>query len=147
VTDTQLDIAASPRRIFTVDEANRLLPSIEETFRGMDMLSARARELSDLIADLEAYWAKAIEDPENESHAQHAALREDLTAALRALNEGAMRLSGLGCELKDPNRGLVDFYGYVNGDLVYLCWQRGESEVGFWHTLEAGFPGRRPLQR
>ncbi|HKZ63279.1 MAG TPA: DUF2203 domain-containing protein [Thermoplasmata archaeon] len=147
MTDTQLDIAASPRRIFTVDEANRLLPSIEETFRGMDMLSARARELSDLIADLEAYWAKAIEDPENESHAQHAALREDLTAALRALNEGAMRLSGLGCELKDPNRGLVDFYGYVNGDLVYLCWQRGESEVGFWHTLEAGFPGRRPLQR
>ena len=147
MTDTQLDIAASPRRIFTVDEANRLLPSIEETFRGMDMLSARARELSDLIADLEAYWAKAIEDPENESHAQHAALREDLTAALRALNEGAMRLSGLGCELKDPNRGLVDFYGYVNGDLVYLCWQRGESEVGFWHTLETGFPGRRPLQR
>ena len=147
MTDTQLDIAASPRRIFTVDEANRLLPSIEETFRGMDMLSARARELSDLIADLEAYWAKAIENPENESHAQHAALREDLTAALRALNEGAMRLSGLGCELKDPNRGLVDFYGYVNGDLVYLCWQRGESEVGFWHTLEAGFPGRRPLQR
>ena len=147
MTDTQLDIAASPRRIFTVDEANRLLPSIEETLRGMDALSARARELSDLIADLEAYWAKAIEDPEHQDHARHTTLQADLAVALRALNEGAMRLNALGCELKDPNRGLVDFYGYVNGELVYLCWQRGEKEVAFWHTLEAGFPGRKPLLR
>jgi len=145
VTDTQLDIAASPRRIFTVDEANRLLPGIEEVFRAMDATSARARELSDLVADGEAYWGKAIEDPANEDHARSVAIKEELAAALQSLNEGAIKLTALGCELKDPNRGLVDFYGYVNGELVYLCWQRGEKEIGFWHTLEAGFPGRRPL--
>ena len=145
MTDTQLDIAASPRRIFTVDEANRLLPGIEEVFRAMDATSARARELSDLVADGEAYWGKAIEDPANEDHARSVAIKEELAAALQSLNEGAIKLTALGCELKDPNRGLVDFYGYVNGELVYLCWQRGEKEIGFWHTLEAGFPGRRPL--
>lgn len=147
MTDTQLDIAASPRRIFTVDEANRLLPAIEDLFRGMDAMSARARELSDLVSDMESYWTKAIEDPANEDHPRYVALREELAATLQSMNEAAIQLNALGCELKDPNRGLIDFYAYVNGELVYLCWQRGEKDVGFWHTLEAGFPGRRPLLR
>jgi len=145
VTDTQLDVAAAPRRIFTVDEANRLLPAIDALFREMDAKSARARELSDLAADLEAYWGKSLDDAANEDHARHRALRQELAVTLQSLNEAAIRLSALGCELKDPSRGLVDFYGYVAGDLVYLCWQRGEHEVGFWHTLESGFAGRRPL--
>lgn len=145
MTDTQLDIAATPRRIFTVDEANRLLPAVEEIFRGMDAQSARARELSDLIGDLEAYWGNALEDPANEDHGTYGTLKAELASVLQSLNEAAIRLNGLGCELKDPNRGLIDFYAYVNGELVYLCWQRGEREIGSWHTLEAGFPGRRPL--
>ena len=140
MTDTQLDIAASPRRIFTVDEANGLLPAIDDIFCGMDGTSARARELSDLVADMEAYWGKAVEDPANEDHVRYAKLKEELASTLQALNESTIRLNGMGCELKDPNRGLVDFYAYVNGELVYLCWQRGEKEIGFWHTLEGGFP-------
>ena len=145
MTDTQLDVATAPRRIFTVEEANRLLPAIDAIFHEMDLKSARARELSDLAADLEAYWGKAVEDAGNEDHARYRVLRQDLAATLQSLNEGAIRLSALGCELKDPNRGLVDFYGYVSGDLAYLCWQRGEREVGFWHSLEGGFAARRPL--
>ena len=145
MTDIQLDIAASPRRIFTVDEADRLLPGIEDIFRDMDGKSVQARELSDLVADMEAYWGKSLEDPTNEDHTRSGAMREELAATLQSLNESTIRLNGLGCELKDPNRGLIDFYAYVNGELVYLCWQRGEKEIGFWHTLEAGFPGRKPL--
>ncbi len=147
MTDTQLDIAATPRRIFTVDEANGLLPAIDAIFRDMDGRAVQARELSDLVADLETYWGKSIEDPTNDEHARYATLKADLAAALQAVNEAAIKLNGFGCELKDPNRGLIDFYGYVNGELVYLCWQRGEKEVAFWHTLEAGFPGRKPLLR
>ncbi len=147
MTDTQLDIAASPRRIFTVDEANRMLPAIDRIFHDMDDKSVRARELSDLVSDLEAYWGKSVEDAANDEHARYVHLKEELAAALQAVNEAAIQLNGLGCELKDPNRGLIDFYAYVNGELVYLCWQRGEKEIAFWHTLEAGFPGRRPLLR
>lgn len=144
-THTQLDIAATPRRIFTRDEAQGLLGQIETIFRDMDAKSARAKELADLVADLESYWGKLVEDPENPDHETYVRLREDLSLSLQGLNESAIQLNGLGCELKDPNRGLVDFYGYVNGELVYLCWQRGEAEIGFWHTLEAGFPGRKPI--
>ena len=145
MTDTQLDVATAPRRIFTVEEANRLLPAIDAIFHEMDVKSARARELSDLAADLEAYWGKAVEDAANEDHGRYRDLRQDLAVTLQSLNEAAIRLAALGCELKDPNRGLVDFYGYVGGDLVYLCWQRGEGEVGFWHSLETGFAARRPI--
>lgn len=145
VTDARLDIAASPRRIFTVEEATRLLPAIEEAFRDMDAASARARELSDLASDLEAYWGKEVEDEANEDHEAHTRIRNELSAILQSLNASAMRLSSMGCELKDPNRGLVDFYAYVNGELAYLCWHRGEKDIGFWHTLEGGFAGRRPL--
>ena len=145
MTDTQLDVATTSRRIFTSEEANRLLPAIDAIFHEMDAKSARARELSDLVADLESYWGKSVEDAGNEDHPRYAALRGDLAATLQSLNEAAIRLNALGCELKDPNRGLVDFYGYVSGELAYLCWQRGEKAVGFWHTLESGFSGRRPL--
>lgn len=147
MTDTQLDIAASPRRIFTVEEATLLLPAIEETFREMDAASSRARELSDLVADLEAYWGKRVEEEANEDHATYTRVRNDLSETLQSLNAFAMQLSGLGCELKDPNRGLVDFYAYVDGELAYLCWHRGEKDIAFWHTLDGGFAGRRPLVR
>jgi len=147
VTDTQLDIATTPRRIFTADEANRLLPAIDGIFREMDAKSARAREMSDLIGDLESYWGTSVENPANADHGAYARLKAELAVVLQGLTDATIRLSALGCELKDPNRGLIDFYAYVNGELVYLCWQRGEREVGYFHTLEAGFPGRRPLVR
>ena len=147
MTDTQLDIAATPRRIFTVDEANRLLPAIDGIFREMDARAARARELSDLVGDLESYWGASVEDAANADHAAYAKLKVELAEVLKGLNDATMRLSALGCELKDPHRGLVDFYAYVDGELVFLCWQRGERELGYFHSLEAGFPGRRPIVR
>ncbi len=128
-----------------MEEANVLLPQIDTIFREMDTKSVRAREVGDLVADLESYWGKLVEDKDNPDHETYARMREELSSSLQGLNECAIRLNTMGCELKDPNRGLVDFYGYVNGELVYLCWQRGEHSIAFWHTLEAGFPGRKPI--
>lgn len=145
MTDARLDIAASPKRIFTVEEANRLLPAIEEIFREMDAKSIHARELSDLVDDLESYWGEAVREPGNEDHESFMRVQENLSETLREVNDLAMRLSDLGCQLKDPNRGLVDFFTYVNGELAYLCWHRGEEGVRYWHTLEGGFAGRRPV--
>ena len=50
-----------------------------------------------------------------------------------------------GAELKDVRLGLVDFPAEHEGEVVYLCWQFGEPEVAFWHRLQDGFAGRRPL--
>jgi hypothetical protein len=51
----------------------------------------------------------------------------------------------LGVQVKDLDEGLVDFPALSRGETVLLCWQLGEEEIGFWHTVEEGFAGRRPL--
>jgi hypothetical protein len=51
----------------------------------------------------------------------------------------------LGVQVKDLDEGLVDFPALSRGETVLLCWQLGEEEIGFWHPVEEGFAGRRPL--
>ncbi len=58
---------------------------------------------------------------------------------------GVARIDALGLTLRDIEHGLVDFPALVSGRQVWLCWQRGEAAVGFWHTLDSGFSNRRPL--
>lgn len=58
---------------------------------------------------------------------------------------GVSRIDALGLTLRDIERGLVDFPALVEGRQVWLCWQRGETAIGWWHGLDTGFSGRRPL--
>ena len=57
----------------------------------------------------------------------------------------AERLERLGVLVKDLDRGLVDFPALRDGEEVLLCWQVGEDEVAFWHGVDEGFAGRKPL--
>ena len=58
---------------------------------------------------------------------------------------GVARIDALGLTLRDIERGLVDFPALVSGRQVWLCWQHGETIIGWWHDLETGFDGRRAL--
>lgn len=58
---------------------------------------------------------------------------------------GVARIDTLGLTLRDIERGLVDFPALVAGRQVWLCWQPGEIALGWWHDLDTGFDGRRPL--
>lgn len=51
----------------------------------------------------------------------------------------------LGGVVKDPDTGLVDFPAQVAGAEAFLCWRLGEDEIGYWHGIDEGFPGRKPL--
>ena len=55
------------------------------------------------------------------------------------------KLAQLDIELKDLQRGLIDFPTMREGRVVYLCWELGEPEVAYWHELDTGFGGRQPL--
>jgi hypothetical protein len=55
------------------------------------------------------------------------------------------RLEELGVVIKDLDAGLVDFPALRDGDDVLLCWRVGEPSVEFWHDLEEGFAGRKPI--
>jgi hypothetical protein len=58
---------------------------------------------------------------------------------------GVARIDALGLTLRDIEHGLVDFPALVSGRQVWLCWQRGETAIGWWHALDTGFSSRRPL--
>lgn len=58
---------------------------------------------------------------------------------------GVARIDALGLTLRDIEHGLVDFPALVAGRQVWLCWQRGETSIDWWHGLDTGFSGRRPL--
>ena len=56
-------------------------------------------------------------------------------------------IAGLGAELKDPDRGLIDFRSLLRGRDVYLCWQLGDGDrIAFWHELGTGFAGRKIIE-
>jgi hypothetical protein len=54
-------------------------------------------------------------------------------------------LKAVGCELKDFELGLVDFYALLDDRLVFLCWRLGEPRVEYWHEVDAGIAGRQPV--
>ncbi len=66
---------------------------------------------------------------------------------LERLVEIAKNLDKKGIIVKSLDDGLIDFPHIRSNDQeVYLCWKLGENDVNYWHTIEAGFPGRRPVE-
>jgi hypothetical protein len=73
-------------------------------------------------------------------------LEEDFERETVAMAEAVEKLERLGVIVKDADRGLVDFPALrESGEEVLLCWQVGEDEIAYWHGLEEGFAGRKPL--
>ena len=73
------------------------------------------------------------------------ALEEQFEREGQAVARCVQELEKLGVQVKDLDRGLVDFPALRDGEEVLLCWQVGEDKVAFWHGLEEGFAGRKPL--
>ena len=79
---------------------------------------------------------------------ESSALRERKRSILVRIDEyqrSWLRLDAMGGVLKDPERGLVDFYGHVDAKLVWLCWCFGETEVAHYHQLDEGFSKRKRI--
>jgi hypothetical protein len=62
-----------------------------------------------------------------------------------AIRETLAKIEQTGCVVKDLDIGLVDFPSVVNDEQVYLCWKLGEERIGYWHRMDEGFAGRKPL--
>jgi len=124
-------------KLFTVDEANALLPSVRKILgkiqRSRKRLGAYRQEAK-LAAEGAEQGGGGMA-----SGVLYANLLTNLTAEM-------VELEGLGVQLKDFERGLVDFPSLREGRVVLLCWQLGEGDkLEWWHDMEAGFSGRTPL--
>jgi hypothetical protein len=65
----------------------------------------------------------------------------------QVLLETIKRIQETGCVVKDLDIGLIDFPSMRGGEEVYLCWKLGEERIGFWHGIDEGFTGRKPLEK
>ncbi|HVC34082.1 MAG TPA: DUF2203 domain-containing protein [Chloroflexota bacterium] len=128
-------------RLFTIAEANALIPRLEEIFAQVRQRRDQARPAQQALAQVEQTKRSNGADHSHEIHE----LRAQLDAAIDAMNALLQAISALGIEVKDVDQGLVDFPHQREGRVVYLCWKSGEDRVRFWHELSTGFAGRQPL--
>lgn len=124
-------------KLFTIQEANALLPSVRLILANIQRTHRRLSEYRDEAR-------KAAEAAE-----QGGGGINDGVAYASVLTELTLQMSELdtlGVQLKDFERGLVDFPSLRDGRVVLLCWQMGEGdELEWWHDVDAGFAGRTPL--
>lgn len=136
------------RRAFTLDEAQALLPVLEEAFRRID----RRREELDVVRDrlqiLDVLWGERVQQPGNPDHGDFLEARATVLRLLGEI-EGIVGEEIVGRGLRFPvgglEHGIVDFPTTWEGRWVFLCWRRGETEVSVWHEVDGGFAGRQPL--
>jgi len=133
-------------RIFTVEEVDALLPELSE--RVGRLLDRRLR----IVEDIAALGALTGQQPpslesQDDDPPEVAALRRSLQGQIRSYEDGWSAIERFGATVKDPQTGLLDFYGQIDGRLVWLCWRYGETELGWYHDLQAGFAHRRALVR
>lgn len=131
------------QKIFTVEQANRMLPLVRR------IVGDIVRGYADWQESVKRLELVAAGGGETQGMTQIAHERDQLerrTQAIAAEIDSFVReLESLGIELKGFDSGLVDFPGEKDGRPIYLCWRLGEDAVAFWHELDAGFAGRRPL--
>lgn len=121
-------------RHFTREEANALLPQLTA-------LLSQLQEAKDELTDTDAHEALSEAAPANGGGEQGRQVGVAFLEVRRLLET----VERAGIVLRDIDRGLVDFPALMDGGEVYLCWELGEDEVGYWHDLEGGYGGREPL--
>lgn len=121
-------------RHYTVEQANAALEWVAERI-------GRLRDAREGLNDDEARAALGEAAPTNGGGAPGRVVSE----AFLEMRSALVELQEMEVVLRDLDRGLVDFPSIRDGEEVFLCWEEGEDEINYWHDLDAGYGGRRPL--
>ncbi|MBI3616271.1 MAG: DUF2203 domain-containing protein [Candidatus Omnitrophica bacterium] len=132
-------------RLFTVEEANRLIPQVQQILRKLQMIQEQIKRSEEEKAIEELSWLREDGTVSPRAKIQIARLEKLLEARAKEFEQDLERLNKLGGQLKSLEEGLVDFLGEREGQLICLCWKDGEDQIRFWHDMESGVAGRQPL--
>jgi hypothetical protein len=122
-------------RIFTVEEANSLLPKLQELLRDVAIHRDAMREKA---PHLEPILKAAISNGGGRVGSEYGVAAYNLYLAIERIRE-------LGVLLKDFDMGLLDFPHERDGRVVFLCWHPPEEQIGYWHEIQPGYQGRQSL--
>jgi hypothetical protein len=128
-------VEPSFHKLFTVEEANALLPKLKEL---LDDVAIHRDALRERAPRLEPILQAAKTNGGGRVGSEYGVEAYNLYLAIE-------RIRGLGVILKDLDMGLLDFPHERDGRVVFLCWHPPEESVAFWHEIEAGYAGRQPL--
>jgi hypothetical protein len=128
-------VEPSFHKLFTVEEANALLPKLKEL---LDDVAIHRDALRERAPRLEPVLQAAKTNGGGRVGSEYGVEAYNLYLAIE-------RIRGLGVILKDLDMGLLDFPHERDGRVVFLCWHPPEESVAFWHEIEAGYAGRQPL--
>jgi hypothetical protein len=133
----------SETKTFTLAEAQNLLPVVEgllnRAIDGKDKAQAIEREMQALHQRIFLAGGMQVDV------VAAARQRAEQTAAVRRAQDAVSELDAIGVQVKDLDKGLLDFPCLLDGEIVLLCWKLGEPEIAHWHTIESGFGGRQPI--
>jgi hypothetical protein len=129
-------------RRYTTEEANALLSQVLPV---LQRLRTSVIELRALRAGAGAQQRGASADGAAIQATGQPFDGERIEELTTTIQDAVDMLEGWGILLKDPERGLIDFYHDRDGETVLLCFQLGEANIGFWHSIADGFAGRQPL--
>src|SRR5688572_25251655 len=122
------------KKHYTREEARQLLPLVREWLEEL----SRTR---DLLQGYEERINKGLESGNDLG----GGLINKYVKCLADAKEIVLRFAKREIQVKDLNRGLIDFPAYIGGKEVFLCWEKGEEDIEFWHDLTSGYAGREPL--
>ena len=129
-------------RHFTPEEANAALEQVRPLVE--QLVSLRAEHVAALERQ-EELEGKIRGNGGGIPPAELASATAAVDALARQMAQLVDEISSHGAEVKDLDTGLIDFPALRGDETVLLCWRLGEDEIGWWHRVEDGFAGRRPL--
>jgi hypothetical protein len=130
-------------KTFSLEEAQSLLPVLESLLRRAIDAKANAGLIED---DLQMLSQNIfLSGGMQVDVAAVARKRMAQRAAVQQAQDAVQEIDSIGVQVKDLDKGLLDFPFQTGEQIVLLCWQLGEAKIDFWHTVEAGFQGRQPL--
>jgi hypothetical protein len=130
-------------KLFTLEEAQALVPVLESLLkRGIDAKHA-AEQINEELQSLAQRIS--VSGGMHVNVARVARQRTELEAHIQRAKDAVQEIDSIGVQVKDLDIGLLDFPCKIEDEVVLLCWKMGETRITHWHTMEAGFAGRQPL--
>ena len=131
------------QKTFTLEEAHSLLPVLRSLLKramdGKGVIEEVEKELQDLKHRILLSGGLRVDVP------AVAARRAERDKTFQNIKDTLAEIDAIGVQVKDLDIGLLDFPCVVGDEIVLLCWKYGEEKIEFWHGMEEGFKGRKPL--
>ena len=125
------------KQYFTIDEAEELLPRAERILRR----AIKLNKALDLLSSIEI----EVYDDDYDNLKRITKLNKQFHKLSYEFYANIEKGENIDCIIKDLEIGIIDFYSKFEGREIFLCWKIGERSIRFWHEIDSGYEGRRPI--